>query len=454
MTIFLVVLCIQILFFAAYSIFRRPMGIGAFLVLSQLTAQYLLVEFDLGPFSLRVYLCAALSVAALASSALFLRRWSEVPGLAPITGVWLAYLLWYLVASVFNGNLGQPLEFGVNFLSVYLLPTLVCLSMVALLRDHLEMEGVAIWLALIATANAAFAVLQSAGVSFAWNVHKLLFPIRNITTEDMRLQRGNWYIDGWPPGLSSYSIATSFVVLCFGVLWATYAAQCWHRRQYLRTLVCLLLLVLVEAGNVAAMSRSSIYLLPLGCLLALQLRDERGSKSATLLAVAAAMIAAVAFAYVSKKVIDLNVSQERTIALERIYDFDAGGRVDLIRESLAYAADNIIFGGAAEALKQGAIALTPHNTFINALLWAGAPGLILMLGFVFLLVYYMFILPRHQLSHSGPAGTLAHGLAVCLIMYLCKGMLHSDSFTTGGTIGWHLIGLWVVARHAALGVRR
>lgn len=208
--------------------------------------------------------------------------------------------------------------------------------------------------------------------------------------------------------------------------------------------------LLVEAGNVASMSRSSIYLFPLGFMLALLLRNERGLRSSGLVLIGPGLVAILVLAYSAKVVVDVNVSESRTIELDRIYELRDTGRFDLIYQALVYSSGNILFGGAEQALRTGAIALTPHNALVNALLMTGAPGFILMLSLVVIVLYYTYLLPAYSMTIRGLSGALAHGLSICVLMYLAKGMLHSDSFTTGGTIGWHLLGLWVVARNLSL----
>ena len=450
MLIFAVILLAQAAFFLLYSLIQQKIGLGALLIQTMFTAQYLLVEFDLGPVSLRVYCCAILLVITVGCIPSLAHRLSSTPGALPILGTWLAYLGWYFVSSVVNGSLQDPSTYFISFLSVYLLPTLVFLSMLAVLRTEADLHSSVLWLAIIALANAGFSILQAAGYTFAWDVHRMLYPIRAITTEDQRLRVGSWFVDGWPPGLSSYSIATGFVMICFGVLWTTFAAHLWHRRRFVLAACALLAAVLVEGGNVTSMSRSSIYLFPAGLLLALMLRGQDGARSRVLLTSGFAVVALLVLAYLAKTAVDLSISENRTIELARIYDLSDSNRLDLIYQALIYASDHILFGGAEQALKEGAIALTPHNFLVNALLWAGAPGFLLMSALGFLILYHTYIQPVYTMTPHGPSGALAHGLAISLVMYLAKGMLHSDSFTTGGTIGWHLLGLWVVARSLSL----
>lgn len=438
----LTVTLINLAFFFAAKWRWKNIGFLPFFLMYQATAQHLLVEHDVGPVSLRVYNVAILAGLMGLHLGKVTERLSKVPGLLATFWLWLAYLGWHLVSASMNGALDDPAAFAINFLSKHVMATLTFMAALALLRTKEEVKACTAWLATIALANAVFVILQGQGVDFAWSVQAWMNPLRDLMITETRNTVGEWAIFGYPPGLCSYSITTGYILLCYGLIWGYYGANAWRSDRKPFALLCGLAGMCLFAGTVLCMSRSSLYLGAVLSIPALLVRDSSGRTHKGLAIGMLAGLGLLAMGVLAMRGMQVSVSSTRSVDLERVYDLAFSDRAQLMLQSWDFIVSNPLFGGLETALKTGAIETVPHNFVLNAALYNGFPGALLMIAFTIALVKMLYVNTWGQKSKRLIDQPLAHGLALCAFAFLAKGLVHNDSFVIGGIIGWYLVGLW------------
>jgi len=135
----------------------------------------------------------------------------------------------------------------------------------------------------------------------------------------------------------------------------------------------------------------------------------------------------------------VSVSETRDTQLDRLFVFEDHSRVELARDALRQIQQAPLLGGHLDALSSGAVGTTPHNFILNAALYNGLPGALMVLAMTVLQLMMLFKLTRIAIR-SQHASVWILAVVFGLFAYLLKGCVHNDSFVVGGLMGWYLIG--------------
>jgi len=441
----LVVTLLHLFYFAVSRAVFRNVSPLSFLVQYQVTAQYLVVQLDVGPFSMRVYNALLLGLFVLSATPLIQQRINAVRGMRAHMLISALFIAWLMFSSVFNGNLSDPKLYGTELLSKYIIPILSFLGALALVRNKDDLNSYVVWIFIVAVANAVFALIQSRGVGLAWDVQRSLYPYAFEQLMDREASEGVTVVASYPPGLSQYSIGTGYVITCLGMLGAGYALAFWNRTRYFAALFIVGLLAVCLMSSIVILSRSSLYIgLLLFFLLAFAPYPSGSPNSALRVGILAAVAGSV-FVLFASKGLEVTVSDYRTLSINRVFDLSFEQRFNAIREAMDYTGDNLMFGGKNEAMETSAIRVNPHNFIFNALLYSGVMGGLLAVAMHANLVWAMFtqrVAAFNTMNQDVKFMRYAAGFA--LMAYVLKGLVHNDSFVIGGGTGWMLLGVYVI----------
>jgi O-antigen ligase len=423
------------------------MSFGAHAVCFLFTSQYLLVEHEFWGISPRIVAVGTLTGLLALNFRRVPRIVAALPDLLGVYSVWIIFIAWMAFAGILNGDANVSSVFLSTLVSNFIFPFISCLAIPVALKTQKDTVQVMSWILCIAVFNAVFVILQSTGYMPAWEFNRALFPLRTNQIEASQLVQGESFTFGYPPGLSTYSITTGFVLACFGAGFLLRGIWGWHARNMWSLTMNGVGYLLVMTACALAMSRSSLLLL-LACAGAASLtKNKQGERSVTLIAVVAAIIVIAICIGVSRiSTVEINVSETRFRDLGRMADLEDSSRSTLVSEALAFIIDHPWFGGVTKALDEQLITLTPHNFLLNAGVAAGLPGCALVILFYLWLI--KFIVKTSRLLNT--KGDYKYymwflGLEFGMWVYLLKGLVHSDSFSLGGTLGWYLFGLMVAS---------
>jgi hypothetical protein len=441
----LVVTILHLIYFLVSRLFFKNITPLSFLVQFQITAQFLIVQLDVGPFSMRVYLALIVALITLPMAEIVIKKIRFARGMQAHVIISAVFLGWLLFSSVFNGNLENPGVYLAEMFSKYIIPIISFFGALALLRNKDDLYSYTTWIFLVASANVLFAMLQSQGLSLAWDVQRALYPYAYNQLLDREAIEGAAVVASYPPGLSQYSIGTGYVITCFGFIGVGFLLSFWNRSRFVAALMVLVVLVLCGYTSLIILSRSSLYIGLLLLVITALLPHPKASPNSALNLGIIAIVVFSGFGLLASKGMEVAVSDYRSLSVDRVFDLSFGERANLIFDSMEFIRENLLFGGRNEAFDSGAIHMVPHNFLVNALLYSGAVG-----GLIILIMYLnlSFVIFRQRktgwFDRITSVKFLRYGCGLALFGYLLKGMVHNDSFVIGGGIGWVLLGVYTI----------
>lgn len=381
-------------------------------------AQYLLVEQTIAGVAVRVVLVMLAAASLFVGQAAHIRIRSKE---LMVVILWCVYAGAIFVSGLVNSSISSVGDL-VDFASRYGVAILAFLLVFRIAAMHGGSQVVAGWLFMIALANFVFAVAQLAGVDEAHDIHTALFP---ITAEQELLLQSEGLITtlGYTPGLSAFSIATGYVLACFGILGVGLAAS--RRTGYGRaTLVALTTLIVIVGGMIILSRSTSIIgaIVLLGLLLVLQ-RPKYKVVSALIVLVMLLLAAA------------LGSSPEFLTELipgsARLFVIEDSARVETLGLAMEVINQSPIFGGFREALETGAMTMGAHNFVVNALLYFGVVGFVPMAALVAYSLYAATAALK-SVSRIRREKAIVAAAYAGMLCYLGKSLLHNESIVTSG----------------------
>ncbi|MEZ4753477.1 MAG: O-antigen ligase family protein [Bdellovibrionota bacterium] len=438
MTIIAVVLFITISFFWAYRKYlAKSLNLIDLLLAIQIVAQFVIVEHDIGPVSLRIYNIAVLFFLFIVNVSvkklnIFANKITKALFL-----IGVLTLGWMYVTSVIRGEWTNALLY--NFLSYHVYAILWFLVLQYFARTREKVIFLSSLLVIIAAVNACAALAQWAGIDSAWALFEALVPDSQMRNEDLLVFEKRSF--GYTPGLQSYSVPLSYLML-FGLIVWSYLLVGFKKTLTLKKSFTILLLLIFQAGIVVSLSRSSFVVFNFLVVVSFFWFSKRFLTNRTSKGGLIGAILILGFLYVL--LIELpNMSYESIKGYDtsRLFVFSNSGRISLWMIGISLAFRHPLLGPGNERFVTELGELTaPHNLFVNSLVSYGVPGFI----FTVLLLWQVVKLCKHSLRKAimfNPISAHSIGLVLVLIGYILKGMFHNDSFSTGGIIGWLLIGL-------------
>lgn len=394
--------------------------------------QFLLVEFDFGPTSGRIYLSMTMLGIYLANcliqrTSIFLTKRSKALFIAGLCYFAVAFLSVLAFGNLSKSVINQFLSYFVFALSAF-----ICIQ--GYLRSAADIKFVLAVAVFIAAANGFVAVYQWRGDGWAWNLYATLRPL----TWEYRQENSEVLSFGYSPGLQEYSIQLSFLLI--------FCLSAWVWLLNIRKVASwqgfwlFIAFVLGEFGTIAALSRSSLlaYNLLAFAYLLYRLFGTKVTVGTKFYLILATCLAGLAFWLVSSA-LDISIfSEDSELTAARITRFDSSGREDVWEVAFELILEYPLWGsGLTEFSSRVGYATAPHNMFLNATVYYGIFGFLSLANIVFRAFVLIKVLVSRVYYHK----ILAWACALPLIGYLFKGMFHNDSFANGGILGWMMLGL-------------
>lgn len=428
---------VLVIFVLSRLLILPKLKLPSFIIALQIVFQFLLGEFDFGPASMRIYnlifLVALLVLHHLAThTPLFVSRRSAL-----LMYLGTCYVIWFTVSSLHRGDSTESTLYSIA--SVYLYSVTLFLVLQYFVRDLDDIVFCTFILIGVCLINGIYSIGQWQGYDWAWNGYYSLLPQTQMKRQEM-LAMGISH-EGYTPGLQGFSIGLSYVAM-LGLCISGYLLQYFRKPFSWQAFFCVAVILLSEFSIVAALSRSSLIifniLLVAGVIIAGPIVYGRHRR---LIYLATCMIL-IGLVYVFAVVLpQYDVQGYQGFTTARLLDRSSTGRLDL----WSFALDSIftypLFGIGAEGFARESASNTgPHNIFLNGGVYAGIPGLLLICSIFFIVILDCIrsIFAQRAARYVNP---LSLGLALSTLGYCFKGLVHNDSFATGGIQGWLLMGL-------------
>lgn len=425
------------------------------LVLAALISEIFVASVDIGPFSARVYLLTV-ALGLVLARALVVRESPLRSGEARRLGaIYLVFVLWALANRVYQAE--PPASIAYRIGATHLLALMVFVVTQAALRRRRDIALLAGSMALTTVLSGSFAILQWLGLGWTWDLALMLHPgdtpFQTAWERLIYRHSSRW---GVVPGLASYSLPLSFHLVSFGMFvltWTVYKLLA--RRPLLDQLIGLAGLLVLVLALVLSQSRAAL----LGGLVALTsavgytIRRQGSVSRAAAVRAGVGVSVVLAFAglvySLGRSPLDPSASAgQGRYSLGLIFRVADDGRFGLWRTALEFGAAHPLLGGGPVRFNELlgvprdniSWPMSAHNMFLNALVLYGLPAVLLLL----LLLTTVYLIGRRALlaTVEDPGGNwIALGAILGLIAYVTCGQFHPESFTSGGTLPWWLLGV-------------
>lgn len=130
-------------------------------------------------------------------------------------------------------------------------------------------------------------------------------------------------------------------------------------------------------------------------------------------------------------------------SLGRYNNMSDEGRLEIYGAALRFLSDNVIFGGQLkfgnEMIANGSTVVASHNFFLNAFIYSGLLGGVVIIGLFFRLISHSI----GFLTSSLRKNKASVFLSAALMVYLLNSLTHNASLVTGDEHIWMLYGLLI-----------
>lgn len=413
---------------------------ASLLVIAILNAQYLLVEFDMAGFSLRLYTAAVGIIFCLMPRMDILMSRLGAQGIVLLAlGTFEA--AWRLLLAI---RWGVTAEGGgvSEWASYWGIPLVFFCIIVAGLRSEQDLRLATRFMAIHIVANVIFAILQWQGFDWAWTISEAQRPISaGRRLEAMTLEQGSF---GYAPGLQAFSIPMSYLSAIGFVVFAIHAVRALQQGKKRFAGWMIVLTALSFGGSLAALSRSSCYLSALALAVIVWRSRLHATYRIAVLVVALGAVSGGLIVFAGSDSQETGRHGWDTNRLTSVRDME---RVGIWLTVLEKVTEHPVIPAAAQGESER-LETSPHNQVLNALYYGGVLSGVFQIGIMvclFLLVVRSFSLAERAANPKDYA-LKTHLLAVCWagVIYVLKGQVHNDSFATGGTMGWFALALLIV----------
>lgn len=424
---------------------RSKVSFSLLLFVFGVFAQVSLVEFKVGPVSIRIYL-ALLLMLIVVSNAAAQRNVRRIA--SRHKSLFLAFALFYMWIPISDTLAGRVVDEGVvsyvkGYLSDYVASIMFFIAGIGLIRKKGDVVFVATGLIAIAFVSAAFATAQFLNIGIAINVYETLYPYE-IQKRVLEGTYGRNHVSG----LSAYSISFSYLLITFLPLAYAYALLA-TKKGSLRTAFCLGVFLLGAVATVLCRSRSGLLGFSLSFLVITIAapRIFKGVKAKNYLRIGLAVILLLTVGLFIRESTNSSRIETKYDDFSRLGNMWDQKRINFAFATATEVARHPVLGiGAKEFMKK--YYYTPHNTFLNSITYFGLPGLLFC---VYYHLYFVGIgfrdLKNIQLDASS---WVTIGAFVGLFNYTWNGLTHNDSFISGGIMGFIVMGLYFAAREVSV----
>lgn len=380
---------------------------------------FFLGGFIIGPVSIRIYLSIIMFIY------LFINRY-KFPLIKEVL-LYFLFIIFYLIALLANGEYFE-IDFPKYFLGRYFVCFVVIYAILRLINNVKSLNSVIKFICYIGLANALISILQFFGNSFAISVSTYFNPIH---AEAGSLDYLDKFIDGDSEGVGAFgfffsNVANGYfsVIPCLLIL---YLINIEKRIVYKYTYVLFSLILLF---SLFVVQQRLVMVLTLGFYCYLFFKKYK------ILTLPLVFIL-VGILYMIVDVLNFGFQD-----LGRLQNLEDNKREIIYSLSLDFIKENLMFGGQLKSgeylLNNGASVSSSHNFILNAFVYSGVFGAIIL---VYLFIKLLINCIAYLINNNKP--TLY--IAIALIIYLLNSLTHNKSLVTGDEVIWILFGLLIVS---------
>ncbi|HET7435648.1 MAG TPA: O-antigen ligase family protein [Thermoanaerobaculia bacterium] len=404
------------------------------LVLAAFGSEMFLGDIDIGPASPRVYLYAGL-IGWFALRVILMREPLVRDRRAiPLLAVYSLFILWAFVALTL-----QDLPVArviVEIVKSHGLALVLFLVLLFVLRTREQTTLFARGIVLLTALSSAVAIAQIFYISAPWTIWSRLRPLAQMIGDQPGfVDTGDGPVRMPPPGL----FAAAFTFGYYLAALVPVAVSMYLVRRNLRNALIALTAVL---GVIAVQQRSALLATAI-CLPVLLLMHGAESHRLRRVIMGMLLLLIAGGLFISRNA----PTDDDPSSLGRYSHFMDRGRLQVADTALAFIVDHPFTGGAIEyvhfyqsRLRSDAVydVIAPHNLFLNAAVFLGFPGLMLILLFLVTLgLVFVSVWRTARRRHDW----LAIGSIFGLAGYLINAQFHNASFVTGDVLPWWLIAI-------------
>jgi len=348
-----------------------------------------------------------------------------------ILGISIAIFLW----EVFVNQIihGQSFTVFIRTTAKVFIPVLLSFLIYVVIQTKDQFNKYIIILVFLISVSALIGILQYFGISEAWKLREIQGPV---------------FIEQEPAGLALFVLHLSYQLgfilpLVFSII---------IRRNLLhkKNVFYILSFLSIVIGLILTTVRSAISGALIGLFLTLIIIKKL--KKGLLL-----LLILTVFILLLFSSMDTSRSQRLT-SITDITDSSAATRIPLFLTGINVAKDNLLFGvGSGKFQEQtedyyrdvfhmrGApiiFSTTPHNQFINTLVYFGIPALLLLLYFYFKLIKGLFM--TQKTTHDNYYRYILAGLIGSFISYIINSFFHNAGPFISDPYNWFFIGAALV----------
>jgi hypothetical protein len=424
------------------------MSMPLILLIIALVSDMFLGDLDLGPFSLRVYVMWAMLAWVLMrtlSSQQSPLRSKEAHRLAV---VYLVFIMWAMANRLYNG---EPLDrIALGIMKTHGMALTIFLVTQAVVSNPRVAALLAKAMALTAIISGSVAILQWWGIDWAWTLTVILHPDEIFSSQMMVVVR---YFHA--PGLALYSIPLSYHLSTFSIFYfALFLSQVQTKKTFLIKVSSFMVIIVMSIAVIIPQTRSAIFAAGSALIFVLISEFYRGWRFSQfrlglvrlfLILLSFSCAVFLTYSLLAERITSTEAKPaEGGYRLGRVAELEDSQRLELTSAALQFISKHVLVGGGQEEFKshQGKIyehQVSPHNMFLNCLVYYGLIGLALLLAL--LREIFQTCAKALRLNLSPNTRWTVLGAVGGLIAYIFNSMFHNDSFVSGGTLPWWLLGL-------------
>ena len=416
----------------------------------------LLPDVDVVGFSLHFELVTVIGVLTLANWRLTL---DAVPRtlrrpLVSVLVLYGAFVTWSALARLLRGeSMGDVAERIAARHGVAVVGLLAIITWVTSTRRLYLLLAI---LAAVVVLHTGVAALQAAQVDQAWDLWQRL---ERWAAENPEALEGAQTRE-LPPGLTGGAFVLAYYAAIL-VPFLLVLADADRRRARGATAFAALAaftLVVRERALLVIIAVTTVAWQVYGRSLARRLGVRlRGITAMLTLIVAASLVLLTAAVAISS-----SESPEGTDLGARFLDLGDSYRADAVGEALSAGADAPLLGNTNEDVtNEDGLVLSPHNMFLNALVFEGVPGLLLVLATAVAMLWMLHAcVVTARTAAEARLGTeriwlvrVAVAGTVGVIGYLANAQLHNASLQSGDFLPWWALAIVLAAAHLSTGER-
>jgi hypothetical protein len=412
---------------------------GLLLLLAVLAGNMFLGDVNIGPTSPRVYFyCAALMW--MFSRCVIGRDRLDLDVRAQVLLVcYAAYIFWGVVALTLQG--APPVSIVDMVISYHGISIFTFILTLFVVRTRADAGRLLAGLTALFLASAVVALLQWHFVPWSWSLWHRLRPGHELLPGEPGLIQNEW-------GYKRIAISGLFgSAVTFGYYIAVLTPVVFRRFVARRSLISLLMLSVTFAAAIVVQQRAALLGGILGCLVLGYVKLRERGPSSKLLPVVALVVAIIGgVVYMGSE------PDNATGPATKYAEVVDTGRFEIAGIALRHIARNPGLGGGREyelayererdASSRYTDVVAPHNLFLNAAVFYGVPGLLLIVAFLAVLATMM---ARVWLAARARHDWTSMTLVMSIIAYVVVAQFHNASFVTGDTLPWVFIAALLTA---------